>query len=186
MRTNSKSITTRFANSYSETLNKFSPSLLENLTNKAQKFDATIRELRAMVADYDTVYVSRNGDVATWIDESQLIAKVAVKKGKGAGKSVSLWQQVDTVSALATAKNDKATVQGWIDEVRAIGTDSAVKVARKARVTQSGITVKFVASTAPIDSLDTNCYATKAYDANNALIGYIVTPKKRANKVVSE
>lgn len=175
----------RFAAHYDSALGKFNPSVLDSLVEKIEVFRNNVEILENLFSDkVRNVWVSRNGQIAEAIDEHQKLLTKVLVKGKGAGNSVSMWQNVKTLQAIT--ENDAAVekLQGWIDAIKDVGTDKNAQISRKGRVSKypNAVTVKFIETDAINTVLDAEYNAVRLYDSVGTLFGYMVTPKKRATK----
>jgi hypothetical protein len=132
-----------------------------------------------------TVWVNRNGDIAETISDEQKLLTIVGTKGKAKGKVNPVWVNAPVSELFAQTANSIRNLQAYIDDVKRVGTDETVKVARKGRTSKypDSIMVRFIPSTVAIPEFDSDDSAVRLYNANSEIIGYNVTPKKREKRV---
>ena len=186
MRKSTVRIQDRFSKFYDENLEKFNPAILEKLIGQVEVFRGNEGILEDLLGEkVKQIWVSRKGQIAQTISEDDKTATVSIVKGKGAGKEVALWANIRTIDAIVENQTQIDRLQTLIDAVKTIGTDeNAVIVARKGRTSKypDSIMVRFIPSSVAIPELDANERAQRLYNANGEVVGYNLTPNKRASK----
>lgn len=186
MRKSTVRIQDRFSKFYDVNLEKFNPAILEKLIGQIEVFRSNEDVLLDLLgAKVKQVWVSRKGQIAQTISDDDKTTTIQIVKGKGSGKHVALWSNIRTVDAVTENQAQIDRLQALIDAVKAVGTDeNAAIVGRKGRTSKypNAVSVKFIPSSVAIPELDANERAQRLYNANSEIVGYNLTPNKRATK----